>query len=87
MAALTIQIDDALKRDADNLFASLGLDTPAAIRLFLSAAVENAGIPFSVSSHIPNDDLIKAIKDTRNRENLVGPFDTVEEAMAAMLED
>ena len=48
MATLQIRIDDVLKQEADALFASLGLDTTTAVRIFLNAAVENAGIPFSV---------------------------------------
>ena len=48
MATLQIRIDESLKKEADALFASLGLDTTTAVRIFLNAAVENAGIPFSV---------------------------------------
>ena len=48
MATLQICIDDALKKEADALFSSLGLDTSTAIRIFLNVSVENSGIPFSV---------------------------------------
>ena len=48
MATLQIRIDDTLKKQADTLFSSLGLDTSTAIRIFLNASIENAGIPFSV---------------------------------------
>ena len=87
MATLQVRVDDTLKRNADSLFTSLGLDTSTAIRIFLNAAVEYEGIPFSISHHIPNDSLKQAIEDTRNRRNLYGPFDTAEEAIASMLED
>ncbi len=43
-----IRIDDTLKKDADELFSSLGLDISTAIRIFLNVSVENEGIPFSV---------------------------------------
>ncbi|MBQ7476156.1 MAG: hypothetical protein IJT06_02025 [Selenomonadaceae bacterium] len=33
------------------------------------------------------DDLVEAIEDTRARKNLCGPFDTAEDAVAAMLAD
>lgn len=33
MATLQIRIDDSLKKQADTLFSSLGLDTPTAIRI------------------------------------------------------
>ena len=48
MATLQIRIDDTIKKQADTLFSSLGLDTSTAIRIFLNASIENAGIPFSV---------------------------------------
>ena len=48
MATLQVRIDDTIKKQADTLFSSLGLDTSTAIRIFLNAAIENAGIPFSV---------------------------------------
>ena len=87
MATLQIRLDDALKRDADRLFSSLGLDTATAVRIFLNAAVERDGIPFSVSHGAPSDSLRQAIEDTRQRRNLFGPFDSAEEAVASMLED
>ena len=83
MANLQIQIDDALQRDADRLFLSLGLDTSTAVRIFLNAAVQCDGIPFPVR----RDSLRQAIEDTRQRRNLFGPFDSAEEAVASMLED
>lgn len=87
MATLQIRIDDVLKKDADALFASLGLDTTTAVRIFLNAAVENAGIPFSVQHRTPSPSLCEAIYDSRYRQNLHGPFDTAEEAIASMLEE
>jgi len=87
MATLQIRIDDTLKKDADSLFASLGLDTTTAVRIFLNAAVENAGIPFSVQHRALPVSLQEAIYDTRHRQNLHGPFNTAEEAVSSMLEE
>ena len=39
MSTLQIRIDDQLKKDADSLFSSLGLDTSTAIRIFLNASL------------------------------------------------
>lgn len=33
---------------------------------------------------IPNDETREAIEDVRNRRNLIGPFDTVDELMEAL---
>ena len=73
MATLQIRIDDSLKKQADTLFSSLGLDTSTAIRIFLNAAIENAGIPFSVRHKTISDSLQEAVNDSRFRRNLNGP--------------
>lgn len=85
MATLQIRVDDDLKKEADTLFASLGLDTSTAVRIFLNAAIEHAGIPFSVRHK--SDSFAEAIYDSRYRRNLHGPFDSAEAAVASMLED
>ena len=87
MATLQIRIDDSLKKQADTLFSSLGLDTSTAIRIFLNASVENAGIPFSVKHKEIPYTLQEAVCDSRFQKNLYGPFDNAEDAVASMLED
>jgi len=87
MATLQIRIDDALKQEVDSLFSSLGLDTSTAVRIFLNAAVENAGIPFSVQHRALPESLREAVSDSRKRKNLIGPFDTADEAVTSMLEE
>jgi DNA-damage-inducible protein J len=80
-------MDDRTKMAADSLFASLGLDTSTAVRMFLMAALENNGLPFPVKHLAAKSDLQEAIEDTRLRRNLHGPFKTAEEAVASMLEE
>jgi DNA-damage-inducible protein J len=89
MATLQIRMDDNLKASADSLFAGLGLDTPTAVRIFLSAAIEHNGLPFAVGhkDRKPNAELMEALKDVKLGRNLIGPFDTVDAAMKALLED
>ena len=45
---LQLKVDSKLKKQADNLFFSIGLDTPTAIRMFLKRAIMHKGIPFDV---------------------------------------
>lgn len=45
MATFQLRLEDTLKQKADTLFSSLGLDTSTAIRIFLSATIENNGSP------------------------------------------
>lgn len=87
MATLQIRIDDGLKKQADALFSSLGLDTSTAIRIFLNASIEHSGIPFSVKHNPLSYSLQEAVYDSRYRKNLNGPFDNAEDAVASMLED
>ena len=48
MANLQVRVDDTLKAQADSLFASIGLDTSSAVRVFLKQSVLRGGIPFEL---------------------------------------
>ena len=88
MATIQIRIDDGTKEAADSLFAALGLDTSTAVRMFISAALEHDGIPFSIRrERKPGAELREAMEDARLRRNLHGPYATAEEAMCSMLEE
>lgn len=86
MATVQIRVDDALKSRVDELYNTLGLDTTTAVRIFFMASLEHNGIPFDVR-HTQDYSLQAAIRDSRGRTNLHGPYATAQEAMAAMLED
>jgi len=90
MVTLQIRIDEELKAEADSLFSELGLNTPTAVRMFIKAAVDKKGIPFSIKkskNSKPNAETLEAMEDVRMNRNLYGPFSTVDEAMKFMLED
>ncbi|MCR5261698.1 MAG: type II toxin-antitoxin system RelB/DinJ family antitoxin [Candidatus Gastranaerophilales bacterium] len=82
---IQVRVDDVLKSNADNLFASLGLDTSTAIRMFLTISIENGGIPFEVK--LPDNSLLQARNDVLNRKNLSKPYNNAMDAINAMLED
>lgn len=50
MATVVLQtrVDSSIREEADALFASLGLDTTTAIRLFLKQAINQQRIPFDI---------------------------------------
>ncbi len=50
-ATVQVRVDADIKRAADALFTELGFDTPTAIRMFLSKAVQINGLPFDVSKN------------------------------------
>lgn len=87
MANLQVRLTDELKNQADELFASLGFDTSTAVRIFLTAALENNGLPFEVKHRALSKEMQQAVYDSRNNVSLCGPYDTAEDAVKAMLED
>lgn len=87
MATLQVRIDDDLKKRSDSLFAGLGLDTPTAIRIFLTMALEHEGFPFNIAHRRELSESKQAIEDARNHTNLYGPYNSAKDAVNAMLED
>lgn len=47
-STIQIRVDDELKMKSDKLFEELGTDTTTAIRMFLTQAVTNDGVPFEI---------------------------------------
>jgi len=89
MTTIQIPIEENIKAEADTLFATLGLDTSTAVKMFIMAAIEKKGLPFSTKTKNkqPNAETLEAMEDARLNRNLYGPFSTVDEAMKFMLED
>ena len=50
MAQLNIRIDDNLKKEGESLFNDLGLSFSAAVSAFVSQAVREGGLPFSLTT-------------------------------------
>ena len=61
--ATNISLDASLKKEAIELFSSFGLDLSTAITLFLSQAVREQGIPFSIRKEVPNKETLEAFKE------------------------
>ena len=78
-----ISIDADVKKQAQELFAALGLDMSTAINIYLKKAVAEQGIPFDVKMEEPNEVTAKAIIDAENGTDVFGPFDSIE----ALMED
>ncbi|MDO4967334.1 MAG: type II toxin-antitoxin system RelB/DinJ family antitoxin [Candidatus Saccharibacteria bacterium] len=79
---MTIRVNSATKKQAQSLFSELGMDMSTAINVFLKRAVQEERIPFEVGKvKEPNLKTRQAIKRVEDKKDLVGPFNTVEEAM------
>ena len=79
-----ITIDAEVKKQAQELFADLGMDLSTAINIYLKKAVAEQGIPFEVSREVPNAVTAKAIADSEKGDDVFGPFDSVEALMESL---
>ena len=86
MAVLQIRIPNELKKETDELFQSLGLDTTTAVRMFLRQSLAFGGIPFTVKK-TGKTRLERSIEESKDPANLMGPYDNVDELMQAMLKE
>lgn len=65
MSSVTIQsrVSPELKKQADAVFAALGLTTSDAIRMFLQQAVNTGGLPFQPIAKRPNAETLEAMAE------------------------
>lgn len=70
---MSFRIDKDLKRQADELFKNLGMNTSVALNMFLTQSVREQGIPFTPSME-RNKRLLDALKEVEQIEN--GILDT-----------
>lgn len=73
-----ISIDADVKKQAIELFNDMGLDLSTAINIYLKKALAEQRIPFEVSRD-PNALTAKVIAEAERGENLVGPFDNIDD--------
>lgn len=60
---MSFRVDKDLKKQADDLFKSLGMNTSVALNMFLTQSVREQAIPFIPSMEVPNARLIKAMEE------------------------
>lgn len=80
---INIKTDSELKKQAEALFADLGMNMTTAINIFMRQAVRENRIPFEITRDPYSLD--RAVADSRSGHNLHGPFSSAEEAVASML--
>ena len=81
---VTFRVDDELKKQADALFADLGMNLSTAFNIFLRQSVREQQIPFDVSRNVPNAVTLAAIDAAEKDEDIYGPFDSVSSLMEAL---
>ena len=78
---MTLRIEPELKNEASALFRSLGMDLSTATGIFYRQALRCHGLPFEVKIDEPNATTYRAMEKAEKREDIYGPFDSVEEMM------
>ena len=58
---VTFRMDSDLKRQADSLFAELGMSLSTAFNIFVRQSLRDGGIPFDISLEKPNKETIAAM--------------------------
>lgn len=61
---MTIRIDKDFKKEMDNLFKNLGINTTAAIMMFLKQCNREQGLPFVATMEVPNKRLLSALEES-----------------------
>lgn len=78
-----ISLDPNLKKEAIELFHSMGLDLSTAISLFLFQSIRERKIPFEIYE-VPNEKTVKAIRESdymMKHPEKSKTYDTVDELM------
>lgn len=64
-----INLDSELKKDAQMLFADLGMDLTTAVTVFFKQAVREQKIPFEIRKEIPNETTKLALAEYDEMKN------------------
>ena len=67
-ATLTIRTNKTLKAEVGKILDKLGLNHSTAVNMFYHQVLAKKGIPFDVK--IPTKETLKALENSRKRENL-----------------
>lgn len=87
--AIQVRLEKDLKKNADKVLTSLGLDMPSAIRIFLTKVVSTNSIPFelknntyTVNGFTPEfeEEVLRAEADPEE----LGTFDNAEDLIVAL---
>ena len=76
-----VSLDADIKKEAQELFAELGMDLSTAINIFIRQALRQHAIPFEITADFPNEETIRAIENVRNGIGLSRGFHSVSELM------
>ena len=81
---VTIRMNTALKKEAEELFDELGMNLSTAFNVFVRQVVREGKIPFEISTKNPNSETIAALLEAERiaKDPSVKGFDNLEELFA-----
>ena len=85
---VTIRMDETLKKQAEELFADLGLSMTSAFIVFTKQAVREQRLPFTISRNVPNAETLMAMDEVermKQNPNHDKGYDDVDEMMKELL--
>jgi len=88
MTSISIRMDAELKKQAEQLFAELGMNMTTAFNIFLRQAVRQQRIPFDIALDTPNADTLEALAEVQRmkKDLAVGKtYTDVDEMMMELL--
>lgn len=68
MANVKVRINSKLKKQAEEVFASLGISASSAINMFYRQVVRTNSVPFELKAEIPNETTLAALKEAEEIE-------------------
>jgi DNA-damage-inducible protein J len=81
-AQINIQMEGQLKDEAEKILKRLGVSISEAVNIFLRQVVLQRGFPFDVK--IPNEETIRAFKETERNKDGLPTYDSPEKLFAEM---
>ncbi len=66
---ISIRMDADLKAAAESLYSELGMNLSTAFNIFVRQSLREGGIPFRITTEIPNRDTIAAMMEAERIAN------------------
>lgn len=83
---INVCTDATTKAEAEKLLADMGLTMTAAINIYLKRILLEGGIPFEITTKVPNRETAEAIEEGRRiaKDKSVPAYNSVEELKTSM---
>ncbi len=88
-STIQVRLDAKLKRKVEKVFEDIGIDTPTAVRIFLTKVASSRGIPFELKSPIVTEngftrEFEEEILQAAKEKDFMGPFKSAKEGVKAL---